>query len=153
MRKLIVFVAALVVGLFFFHQWWNRLPPFDGHGEPVEVLFEELHDDLDAVRVSGLAHHAVKVSRFDPGGLLQSERTFWIWPLFAPNDSNSRLIKVMVASLNEPPWGVDFEDVVIEGSPRPLRAFVSLGIEEKLVEVGYDWDPDAFVIEAFDAEE
>ena len=45
MRKLIVFVIALVIGLFFFHQWWNRFPPFDGHGEPVDVAFSELHND------------------------------------------------------------------------------------------------------------
>ena len=153
MRKLIVFVFALVVGLFLFHQWWNRLPPFDGHGDPVDVSYEELHSDLDAVRVSGLAHHAVKISRVDPGGLLQSERTYWIWPLFAPGDSSSTRIKTMVASLEEPPWGVDFEEREVVGAIRPLRSFVSPEVEEKLVQVGYDWDPDAYVIQQFEIEE
>lgn len=153
MRKLIVFVIALVIGLFFFHQWWNRFPPFDGHGEPVDVAFSELHNDYDEVRVSGLAHHVMKVSRVDPGGLLQPERTFWIWPLFAPNDTDGRIITVVVASLREPPWGVDFEDVVVEGLLRPLRSFVSVEIEERFIEVGYDVDPEAVVIELFAAED
>ena len=153
MRKLIVFVFALVVGLFLFHQWWNRLPPFDGHGDPVDVSYGELHSDLNAVRVSGLAHHAVKISRIDPGGLLQSERTYWIWPLFAPGDSSSTRIKTMVASLEEPPWGVDFEEREVVGTIRPLRSFVSPEMEEKLVQVGYDWDPDAYVIQQFEIEE
>ena len=153
MRKLILFVIALVLGLFLFHQWWNRFPPFDGHGDPVDVTYDELHRDLDAVRVRGLAHHAVKVSRVDPGGLLQPARTYWIWPMFAPGDSSSSPIKTMVASLEEPPWGVDFEEVEIVGEVRPLRSFVSPEVEEKLVEVGYDWDPDAIVIQQFEIEE
>ena len=153
MRKLILFVIVLVLSLFLFHQWWNRFPPFDGHSDPVDVGYEQLNSDLDAVRFRGLAHHAVKVSRGDPGGLLKPSQTYWVWPIFAPGDSGGKRIKTMVASLTEPPWGVDFEEVQIVGSIRPLRSFVSPELEEKLVQVGYDWDPDAFVIQQFEFEE
>ena len=116
MRKLILFVIALVLSLFLFHQWWNRFPPFDGHSDPVDVGDEQLNSELDAVRVRGLAHHAVKVSRVDPGGLLKPSQTYWVWPIFAPGDSGGKRIKTMVASLTER-YTSEFEELV-----RSLRA-------------------------------
>jgi hypothetical protein len=153
MRKLLVFVVALIVGVLMFHLWWNRLPPFDGHSDPVDTPFANLKSDQDSVRVKGLAHHAVRAERFYPGGFLRAEKTFWIWPLFAPNDPHGKKIEVMVASHEEPPWGVDFEDVQVEGWVRPPRARVDIKLEKALRGLGYRFGADYLLIELFPNED
>ncbi len=149
MRKLLGFVGALIVGVLVFHLWWNRLPPFDGHSDPVDTPFSSLSPELDSVRVKGLAHHAVRAERYYPGGFLRSEKTFWIWPLFASNDPHGQKIEVLVASRVEPPWGVDFEDVVVEGWVRPPRSRVDEDIEKALRGLGYHFRSDYLLIEMF----
>ena len=149
MRKLLGFVAALIVGVLVFHLWWNRLPPFDGHPDPVDTAFASLSPELESVRVKGLAHHALRAERYYPGGFLRSEKTFWIWPLFAQDDPYGQKIEVLVASLVEPPGGIDFEDVVVEGWVRPPRARVDENIEQALRRLGYHFRADYLLIEMF----
>jgi hypothetical protein len=153
MRKLLVFVVALLVGLVFFNLWWNRLPPFDGHGEPVDTPFEMLSEDDGSVRVAGLAHYVVRAERNFPGGFLRSEKNFWLWPLFAPNDADGRRIEVMVASTKPPPRSVDLEDLVVEGWVRPPRSRVDENLESVLRRVGYHFDPDYLLLEMFPPED
>ena len=50
-------------------------------------------------------------------------------------------------------WGIDFEELEVEGWIRPLRARVTLEIEDALVGAGYDIDAQAFVIEMFSESE
>lgn len=153
MRKLLGFVGALIVGVLMFHLWWNRLPPFDGHSAPIEKAFAALNSQDGSVRVEGIAHHAVRAERYYPSGFLRSEKTFWIWPLFAPSDAHGRRIEVMVASTVAPPWGIDFEDVTVEGWVRPPRARVDENLEKALRGVGYDFDPHYLLIELFPQED
>jgi len=152
MRKLLAFVVVLLLGVVLFHLWWNRLPPFDGHAEPVDTPFEMLSEEDSSVRVVGMAHHAVRAERHYPGGFLTPDRHFWIWPLFAPDDTAGTRIEVMVASTVEPPWSVDFEDVIVEGWVRPPRSRVDETLEAALRQSGYHFDPDYVLVEMFEAE-
>jgi hypothetical protein len=60
MRKLAVPFAIMAAGLLVFFLWMTRLPPFDGHPEPVDTPLADLRIKQEAVRITGTAHYALR---------------------------------------------------------------------------------------------
>jgi hypothetical protein len=149
MAKLGAFFAVLLLGTLGFFLWWNRLPPFHGHGDPVDVALAALSADQDEVRVEGTAHYPVRLSRTWPAHHFKPERTLWFFPLFEPKDTQSRSIAVMVASDTAPEALVSYEDLVVEGYARPPAARMDNQSQEAFLNLGYTFAPDYVLVETF----
>lgn len=153
MKKVLPLYVVLALALLGFFLWSARLWPFDGHPEPVEVAFEDLRVEHDAVRVSGTAHYALRVTQDRPGRFGRPDRTWYLFPLFATKDTSGTAIEVMVASPIEPEDMLSFEDVTLEGWALPKASAMSPRLEEAFREAGYTFYDDYFVIEVFPPED
>ncbi|MCB9763436.1 MAG: hypothetical protein H6739_26955 [Alphaproteobacteria bacterium] len=153
MKKLVPIFLLLAAALVLFWLWTARLPPFDGHPEPVDLSVDDVRIEHDAVRVKGTAHYARRISQVRPARFMRPERTWYLFPLFPPGDTMSTEIRVMVASPYEPEELVAFEDVTVEGWALPPRAAVNAQVEQALREAGYSFMSDYALIEVFEPEE
>ena len=149
MGKLSAFIGVLVAIVITYFLWWNRFPPFDGHGEPVPVAVAEVEFAMNEVQVKGTAHYATRLSRTWPKSLFREERTLWFFPLFAPKDIESRKIRVMVASDDAPDRLTSFEDKVVEGWARPPAARMDAESEQVFRAAGYSFEETYVLIETF----
>jgi hypothetical protein len=149
MGKLSAFIGVLVAILVTYFLWWNRFPPFDGHGEPVPVAVADVKIAMEEVQVQGTAHYATRLSRTWPKSLFREKRTLWFFPLFAPKDIEGRKIHVMVASDDAPDRFTNFEDLVVEGWARPPAARMDAASEQAFRDVGYTYDETYVLIETF----
>jgi len=105
----VVLLGTAVVG-------WNRGWVGDtARGEPVFTTFEDLDSGVRAVRISGMAHYSVVVEQHAPGNLFHTPKTYYLFGLFPPYDTASRMISVLVRTTREPEDLVSFELMTIEG--------------------------------------
>lgn len=152
MKKLMAFLAALFVAFALFFLWTARLPPFDGHPEPVELTIDTVEVEHDAVRIVGTAHYPLRVALTRPARLGRPERTWYLFPLFGRGDTMSREIRVMVFTTREPEQLVAFEDLTVEGWALPPGAAMSPAAEDALRLAGYSFADDYVLLEEFEAE-
>jgi len=150
MGKLACFFAALLIILISYFLWWNRLPPFDGHGEAVDVAISEVDAAMEEVQVSGTAHLTVRISRTWPAGFLRKERTLFFFPLFENKDTSGTRIQVMVASDAAPDRLSSFEDLTIAGWARPPAARMDSVSEQAFIDAGYTFAENYTLIETFE---
>ncbi len=146
MRKLAVPFAVMIMGVVLFFLWIERLPPFDGHPEPVETALEDLRTEQNAVRVSGTAHYPVRVSYEVPARWGHPAHTRWLFPLFGHQDTMGRYILAMVSSPVKPERLVAFEDMEIAGEARKPRIAVTPSVEQAFRDVGYTFADDYVLI-------
>lgn len=149
MKKLAGLYIALAAGLLVFFLWSAQLWPFSGHPEPVDVAWEDLRVEHDAVRVSGTAHYTLRVSQDRDGRFGRPDRTWYVAPFMKPGDTSSTLIEVVVATTVEPERLVSYEDLTVEGYALPKSAAMTPALEEAFRNAGYSFVDDYFVIEAF----
>lgn len=150
MSKLACFFAALVIILISYFLWWNRLPPFDGHADPIEVSISEVDPAMEEVEVRGTAHLPVRLSRTWPAGFLRKERTLFFFPLFEEKDTKSRKIILMVASDTPPDRLSSFEDMTVAGWARPPAARMDAASEKAFIDAGYTFAEHYALIETFE---
>jgi len=132
-RRWIAFLVpfAVVVLLGTALVGWNRgwLGASDP-GEAVFVTFEDLHSGPKAVRISGMAHYSAVVEQHVPGNLFHRPETYYLFGLFPPYDTESRMIEVLVRTPREPEDLVSFELMTVEGRlSRPALDKVPLDTE------------------------
>jgi len=118
MRRLFQFfiptlvAVTLAVGL---RLWLHAAPTVSG---PVlEVAWEDL-DTIDTpalVRVPGMAHYTATVHQRVPGNLFRDAKEYWLYGYFAPYDTESRGMRVLVRSPVKPESLVSYELVTITG--------------------------------------
>jgi len=149
MGKLAAFLTLLICIVVTYFLWWNRLPPFDGHGEPVPTEVSQLLVEMEEVQVKGTAHFPLRMSRTWPRGIFTPGRTLWFYPLFAFKDLEGRKIQAMVASDDEPDRLTSFKDIVVEGWARPPAARMDADSERAFLDVGYTFSEDYVLIETF----
>ena len=152
MKKLAPLYAALAIGLVLFFLWSARLPPFDGHPEPEDVAFEDVRVEHDTVRVSGTAHYPLRVAQERPGTFGRADSTWYLFPLFARQDTAGRFITVMVASPSEPESLASFEDLTLEGWALPPAAAMTPELVKAFESQGYSFADDYVVLELFPPE-
>lgn len=149
MRKLALPFSIMLVTITLFFLWIARLPPFDGHPEPVPTALAELSYDQDAVRVEGTAHYVLRVS-YDVGerwGRPAHKR--YLFPLFERHDTMGRHILAMVSSPHEPERLVSFEDLAIDGEARKPQVAVTASVVRAFQEAGYSFDDDYVLVEVY----
>ncbi len=149
MSKLVAFVAALLIALISYFLWWNRLPPFDGHGEPVPMAITEVLASMEEVQVEGTAHLPIRISRTWPAGFLRKERVLFFFPLFEKKDITSKKIHLMVATDTPPERLVSFEDMTVAGWARPPAARMDAASEQAFIDAGYTFAEQYVLIETF----
>jgi len=149
MSKLAAFVGALLIALISYFLWWNRLPPFDGHGEPVPVAITDVLASMEEVQVQGTAHLPIRISRTWPPGFLRKERVLFFFPLFEKKDITSKKIHLMVATDTPPDRLVSFEDMTVAGWARPPAARMDAASEQAFIDVGYTFAEEYVLIETF----
>lgn len=146
MRKLAISFALLGLGVLLFFLWMVRLPPFDGHSEPVATPLSELRFDQDAVRVEGTAHYALKVSYDVPAKWGRQAHTRWLFPLFERQDTMGRSVTTMISSPVAPENLVSFEDMVVEGEARKPQIAMTASVETAFKELGYTFAEDYVLV-------
>ncbi len=117
MKRLLAFVIpfSLVVGVGIGAKLWFATTGGLSRGEPIDAALEELPLETPFVRVRGMAHYPVIIKQHVPGSLFYDEQTFYLFPLFAPNDTSTRGVRVLVRAPRRPDALVDFEHMVVEG--------------------------------------
>lgn len=108
---LVPFVLIVLVGVGTW--WWSQRP--EPRGNPVEMPLYDIDPSEPFVRVRGTAHYPVVIKQHEPGGLLTSPRTFYLFPLFPEGDTQGREVRVLVRTLREPERLVSYEVMAIEG--------------------------------------
>lgn len=110
---------------------WNRGWLGEGDpGEPVFTTFENLDRSAKAVRISGMAHYSAVVEQHVPGNLFHRAETFYLFGLFPPYDTESRMIEVLVRTTRKPEDLVSFELMTVEGRlSRPTLGKVPMDTE------------------------
>ncbi len=146
MRKLAVPFALLGLGVVLFFLWMVRLPPFDGHPEPIDTPLSDLRTDQDAVRVAGTAHYPLRVSYDVPAQWGRPAHTRWLFPLFERQDTMGRFVTTMVSSTAPPEELVAFEDVVVSGEARKPQIAVTPTVERAFQDAGYSFAQDYVLV-------
>ncbi len=146
MRKLAVPFALVGLGVVLFFLWVVRLPPFDGHPEPVPTELGALRVAHEAVRVEGTAHYPVRVSYEVPAQWGRPAHTRWLFPLFARQDTMGRFVTTMISHTVAPEELVAFEDLVIEGEARKPRVAVTPTVEQAFRDAGYTFAEDYVLV-------
>jgi len=149
MRKLAIPFALLGLGVLLFFLWVVRLPPFDGHPEPVPTALADLRFDQDAVRVEGTAHYALKVSYEVPARWGRPAHTRWLFPLFERQDTMGRFVTTMISSPDAPERLVSFEDMVVEGEARKPQIAMTASVESAFQDLGYTFAEDYVLVVAY----
>ena len=142
-RKLIAFLGAsgLSLAVVLAYATWERgaLPGL----RPTmhEVAFADLSLDQRGVKVAGTAHYPVGAQINARSG------PRYAFPLFAPNDTAGRTIRVLVLSPTPPDPTLGFEDRTIEGLIQPPGMQVPEGLRKIFEEQGYHFAEDYMILE------
>ena len=119
MKRVAAFVVpfALVFAIGMGAWYASNGPGPDLDAPPLEVTWDQL-DQLDGpgmVRVKGMAHYTATVRQEVPGGAFREDKSYWLFPFYAPYDAKSRAVRVMVRYDVEPEDLVSYEMVTITG--------------------------------------
>ena len=148
-------VLALVacgVGAFFF--WGLVLGGWD-RPQPVQVTdWSKISPDLDAIRIRGMAHYGGRAVLQDPGTLVRSPQTWYVYGLFEPHDVDSREIRILVRTTVRPEDMVSFEYLELEGwLYEPTKYTVPFYVEELFQrESNYFFHPEMMVLQPWSQE-
>ncbi len=149
MRKLAVPFALLGLGVMLYFLWVVRLPPFDGHPEPVPTALVDLRVEQEAVRVEGTAHYPLRVSYDVPAQWGRPAHTRWMFPLFERQDTMGRFITTMVSSPEEPENLVSFEDMIVSGEARKPQVAITPTVQQAFKDAGYSFAEDYVLVVAY----
>lgn len=151
----VLFTFIFVFGVGFLFVWSMVLSQKPTRSDaPTEVAHEELDLSLESVRVQGLAHYDVVVKQTVRGNLFVDDRVYYVFGFFAPGDTDSRGIQVLIRSERKPEVRVNFEYMTVEGSLQPMRPdIIPYGIETEFGNRGdYFFAGDVLILEPWTVE-
>lgn len=115
---------------------------------PVDTPFAALSLDNRGVRVKGTAHYPAQLQMSDG---LPGDGPVYVFPLFGPDDTTGKEIRVLVLSHVMPDPMLGFEDRTIEGLVRPSVGRLPQGVRDHLGMLGYRFADEVLVILDFAA--
>jgi hypothetical protein len=86
-------------------------------GPAVEITWDEL--DLHVgqrVRLAGTAHYEAVVRQEKPASLVREAEVVWLYGFFPPYETDSRAVRVLVRSPEQPERNVNYEQMTVEGT-------------------------------------
>lgn len=149
MKPIHALLGALFICVYLFFGYLNRLPPFYGHPNTKVVAVGELRSSMIAVSVHGTAHYPLRISQPRPKTLTRPARTWWLFPLFPPDDTTGRSVRVMVMSTEEPDPIISFEDMTVDGWVRSGDELVTPDLRKAFQDEGYEFEDEVVLIERF----
>lgn len=142
-------LAVLFLCVYLFFAYLNRLPPFYGHPNTKVVEIDDLRSSMITVTVHGTAHYPLRISQPRPKTLTRPARTWWLFPLFPPDDTTSRDVRVMVMSTVEPDPILSYEDMTVDGWVRSGDEQVTPELRKAFEDEGYEFADEVVLIERF----
>ncbi len=117
-------------------------------GEPRQLAWDQIAEGSGYVEVAGTAHYPVRVKQtFQPTWLNRDPPTLHIFPLFAPGDTMSREIHVLVLSQVEPDRMLGLEDRRVRGEVRiPTSRLLTRGVLDTYREHAYQFTDDFLLL-------
>lgn len=118
MKRVLAFVVpfAVVFGIGVgASAYLDRVSSYGPDGVPTAVAFDEIDGTQRVIEVEGMAHYETVVNQRIPGSIFREEKLYYVYGLFAPYDTKSRAIRVLIRTDREPERMVSYEMMRVTG--------------------------------------